>query len=116
MTEYRMFDTVRPDGCYVSFHMIEHDDCDASPLDWMDADEDADRIASWRRGDWSLIGIQARADIVIVRNGHDTVYELLSPGLWAVESDSGEEYLRSVFADECDTLRGDMAAMGTIAA
>lgn len=69
------------------------------------------RIAAFKRGDWHMIGIRAKATIIIRRENYATHYELESPGLWGVESDSGEEYLKSVFDDECDILRADIEAL-----
>lgn len=116
MNEFRMLDTKRPDGCYVRFEQIETPDSDASPNDYLFQDpdyreQDQERLDSWRRGDWYFVGIQARAHVCIVRNGVGTTYELTSPGLWGIESDSDASYLQEVFADECDTLRADLAAM-----
>lgn len=111
MTDYRMFDTKRPDGCYVSFARFEADDNDASPTDYLD--ESDERVKSWRAGDWHFIGIQARADILIVRNGTATMHELRSPGLWAIESDSSAEYLTEVYGEEKAQLLDDLRAMGT---
>ena len=50
-TPYRMHDTRRANGVYTSWWRLVLDDRDASPLDWMDPKEDAERIAAWRSGD-----------------------------------------------------------------
>lgn len=116
MTQYRNFDTRRKDGVYVRFERVENHDSDASPLDWMDAKnpDDAKRIEAWRNDEWYFIGIQARATVEIIRNGHGIVHIMTSGGMWAIESDIGDAYLESVFQDECDALRGDIAALTTL--
>lgn len=72
---------------------------------------DRERLEAYRRGDWHFLGIRARAHIAITRDRYTTHYTLESPGLWGIESDSGEDYLKSVFAEECDILKGDIEAL-----
>ncbi len=115
MTQFRHFDTKRPDGCYVTFTQLTHDDTEASPRDWMDAltsIDDAERIGAWERGEWCLIGIQAEAEIIIVRDGTAIGHTLRSGGLWSVESDSDADYLASIYAEECEALLADIAMLG----
>lgn len=116
MTEYRMIDTKRPDGCYVTFERITSQDHDSNPNDYLFQDEDyreqdQARLDAWRNDEWSFIGIQAVANIVIVRNGAGAIYTLTSPGLWGTESDSDPEYLDGIYKEECDTLKADIEAM-----
>ena len=110
-----MIDTKRADGVYIQFERLEIADDVASPLDWMDEKEDAERIKAWRRGDFYMIGIQAEALINIVRNGHGTLHTMTSAGCWAIESDSGEAYLNEVFEQEKAQLLADIRALGTLA-
>ncbi len=120
MSDYRMSDTKRADGCYVTFHrIVENHDQDADPREYLFQDEDyrdedQARLDAWRNGEWHFIGVQAQAAVYIVRNGVGTRYTLYSPGLWGVESDSGDEYLGEIFRQECDAIREDLAAMGTL--
>lgn len=72
---------------------------------------DAERLAAYRRGDWHMIGIRAKATIWIQRSGYQTNYTIESPGLWGVESDSEKSYLDSVFKEECSILQADIMAM-----
>lgn len=78
--------------------------------------QDAARLAAYKRGDWHYIGVRARATITI----HDSVdrstwqHDLTSCGLWGVESDSGEEYIRKIFEEECEQLRSDLEAVKTL--
>jgi hypothetical protein len=85
-------------------------DCFNNPKD---GEENAGhkRIAAFKRGDWHMIGIRAKATIIIRRKFGATHYELESPCVWGIESDSGEEYLKSVFEEECDVLRADIEAL-----
>ncbi len=114
MTQFRHFDTKRPDGCYVTFTKLTHDDTESSPHDWMDDQEDMDvaRLDAWHAGEWCLIGIQAEAEIIIVRGGTAIGHTLRSGGLWSVESDSDADYLASVYAEECEALLADIAMLG----
>lgn len=117
MADYRMHDSRRPDGCYVTFERVEHHDSDATPDEYLFQDpeyreQDEARMTTWRNDEWHFIGVQAMANVEIVRNGTATLYSLTSPGLWAVESDSDAEYLASVFAEECETLKADLLAFG----
>ena len=113
-TQFRNIDTRLADGIYIRMDRIETFDDTASPLDWMDENEDRERIQAWREGDWHFIGIQARAEITIIRNGYGIMHELTSGGLWSIESDSGDEYLDEVFREECDALKADIAAFASL--
>jgi hypothetical protein len=60
-----------------------------------------ERWSGYERGEWSFIGVRAKAEIhVPIGGGSFCIYTVTSPGLWGVESDSGEEYLASVYEDE----------------
>lgn len=74
-------------------------------------EQDRARLDAYRRDEWRMIGIRAKATIWIDRPGYRTNYTLESPGLWGIESDSGEAYFAEVFADECATLRADIEAL-----
>lgn len=74
--------------------------------------QDLVRLAAYRNGGWYMMGIRAVATIWIERPGYRTNYEISSPGLWGIESDSEDSYLESVFKDECSVLQTDIAAMG----
>lgn len=74
--------------------------------------QDLARLAAYRRGEWHYIGIRAVATIWIQRDNYRTNYEITSPGVWGIESDSEPSYLESVFKDECSVLQADIIAMG----
>lgn len=85
------------------------------PQSWMGAeDKEANdaRMDAYNRGDWHMIGIRAVAHIHVYNvSGGYTMYELTSPGLWGIESDSDESYLQEVFKEECSQLQADIVAM-----
>lgn len=70
------------------------------------------RMRAWEDGEWNWVGVRARATIFVpIGGGSFTTYSLLSPGLWAIESDSGEEYFAETFENEKESL---MAHLRTI--
>lgn len=114
---FAMSDTRKPDGCYVQFSRLIMEDNDASPRDYLFqdpdyAEEDADRLRTFQRGDWSFIGVRAVARCFIVQNGVGTYVNLESPGLWGIESESNSDYLDDVYAEEVNHLKGLIGAMG----
>jgi hypothetical protein len=70
------------------------------------------RMRAWENDEWNWIGVRARATIhVPIGGGSFTTYHLLSPGLWGVESDSGEEYLNEIFEDEKASLMAHLRSI-----
>ena len=70
------------------------------------------RLAAFHAGDWGMIGIRAKATIVVRHsNGNSTSYTLTSAGLWGIESDSPESYLADIYAEQCEELKIDIKAM-----
>lgn len=115
-SQFTHTDTSRADGFYVRFERIEAPDPHDNPKSKLFQDKryrkaDQKRLNAWRAGAWRYVGIRAQATCLIVRNRVGTTYTLLSPGLWGVESDSGEAYLASIYVDEIATLKADLAAM-----
>lgn len=106
-------DTRKPNGFYVQFAriIIDDEDADAFKDPLGNEAEDIDRRKAYARGDWSYIGIRAQARCMIVRNGTGTFFNIDSPGIWGVESDSGEEYLAELYREECAELKAMFAAM-----
>ena len=91
----------------ITVERLWDDDPDLSWLDQTDDQmgdgfEDAarERTEGYRRGDWHMIGIRAYADVYV--NG--VRQRLTSAGLWGIESDSDEDYLRSIEEEERDEL------------
>jgi hypothetical protein len=74
-----------------------------------------ERYNAWKRGDWNFIGVRARAVITLPIGGTSFVtYELVSPGLWGIESDAGD-YLDEIFKEEKATLLDHLRAIGAAA-
>lgn len=65
-----------------------------------------DRLAAYERGDFHFVGIRASVEIEIPHgtDGTRILQTITSPGLWGIESDSGDTYMQEVFRDECDIL------------
>jgi hypothetical protein len=74
-------------------------------------EQDRKRLAEYRRGGWYMVGIRARANISIPHSGYTTMYSLESPGLWGIESDSGEPYFAEVFEEEKQQLLADISKL-----
>ena len=70
--------------------------------------QDYQRIRDLDRGEWQYIGIRAVASIVV---GY-TVQAIESPGLWGVESDSGDDYLKEIADEEIAALRRILLDLG----
>jgi hypothetical protein len=103
----------------IDFEMVVQDDPDSHPKDYLFQDpryreEDQARLDAWRSGDWSFVGVRAKAILRFPYGTNPvcwTTSELLSPGLWSVESDSGDDYFRQVYEDERQTLAGILASL-----
>ena len=81
---------------------------DANPAN---AEANAERLASYRAGEWHCIGIRARAAFLIDLGRAALIQTVDSPGLWGIESDSDPAHLDRVFAEEAQTLRGILAKL-----
>jgi len=75
------------------------------------------RHDAYVRGVWHMVGVIARAVVSVpIGGGSFATYTLESPGLWGVESDSGEEYLNEIFEEEKRALLAAMHEIGQAAA
>lgn len=72
------------------------------------AAEDQRRIESWRRDEWTFIGIYAEVKLIV----DGTIQHIRTPGLWGIESDSGKDYFKEVAKDEYDELVGILGKLG----
>lgn len=70
--------------------------------------QDYDRLESLYAGNWSFIGIDAKAEIVI----GSTCQTITSGGLWGIESDSGEDYLKEEEQNQLAELRTQLYELG----
>jgi hypothetical protein len=80
-------------------------DPDAS---YLDQEEFEDRRAEYKRGDFSFVSARAEADVVI----EGILQTLQSGGLNGIESDSEQEYLDEIAAEEWKALRGVLKTVG----
>ena len=127
-------DTRKPDGFYVQFarKVIPDDSADRpDEMDdgfWPSLDPKAagyvspdkkfeeehakakQRMADYEHGVWGYVGVRAQARCLIVKDGTGTLINLESPGVWGIESDSGD-YLDEVYADEVLILKDIIEAM-----
>ena len=87
------------------------DECPDSS--YLEQDEFEDRLEQFQNGDFDFVGIRASVEIKIP-HGTGTVisHRITSPGLWGIESDSGDEYFRQVFREESEVLSSMLAELG----
>lgn len=133
--QYTYQDTQRPDGCYITFERVELlDDCSDRPDErddgfWPSTDPEAagyigpdgdfaeqrwkaqHRLLAWQAGEWSYIGIRARAHIFTVQSGMGKHSTLESAGIWGIESDSDKGFLDEVYQDQVQALKDEIEAM-----
>jgi hypothetical protein len=103
----------------IDVEMVIQHDPDSHPKDYLFQDpsyceQDGARLNAWCRGDWSFVGIRAKAIIKFPYGSNPdcwTTSELLSPGLWSIESDSGDEFFREVYEEERKILGGMLAGL-----
>lgn len=71
------------------------------------------RIDTFEAGVWCYMGLSCRAIIHIPIGGNSfRVLTIESAGLWGIESDCGEDYVRKVFGDEKETLLSELRTLG----
>lgn len=83
-------------------------DGDASPEEYLFQDEDyraedQKRLDDWKNDQWYFIGIKVRVLIHNWSTGNSQSFE--SAGLWGIESDSEDEYLRQVAEEQLAELQ-----------
>jgi hypothetical protein len=94
-----------PEVRAIRARVLRDEDPDAS---YLDDPENADRRAEFERGDFAFVGVRAEAEVVV----EGVSQTLTSGGLWGIESDSGEEYVREVAAEEYGDLRKILTSIG----
>ena len=115
--KFSRFDTSKASGVHVTFERLLIDDPDSSPADYLFQDEDyreqdQARLDAFHAGEWNMLGVRAVAHVQIVRDGHGTMFSIESPGVWGVESDSGDEYLNSLYEEEKAELMANLKTLG----
>ena len=96
--------------------VIPDDSPDVSYLEQecFDDEEGRARLAAYHAGDWHMVGVCAVAHITVKHYKYSTSYTLKSAGLWGIESDSSDEYIKEMFAEECATLTSDLTEFGKL--
>ena len=64
------------------------------------------------KGRLTFIGVRAAVELPIPFGKDRILTRIESPGLWGIESDSGEDYLDSVFQEESAILADMLAELG----
>ena len=95
----------RPELVSVKVLVLPDEDPDTS---FLDQDEFEDRKEAYKRGDFSFVGVRAEAEITV-----DGISQTItSGGLWGVESDAGDEYIKEVGGEEYNDLRKILKTLG----
>jgi hypothetical protein len=81
---------------------------------YLEQNEFADRREEHERGDFGFVGVQACAEVRFEtkQGGWILGPVVRTPGLWSIESDSGEDYFREVGEDEAEQLEEMLQALG----
>jgi hypothetical protein len=79
---------------------------------YLEQDEFEDRLEQYRAGCFGFVGVRASAELHIPHGSAFIIQHIETPGLWGIEDDSGDDYLESVFQEECNTLASMLEAMG----
>ena len=103
----------------VEIDMLTSYDPDSDPHDYLFQDpdyreQDQARLDAWRNDEWRFLGIRAKATIKIPHGANPDcwiVSELSSPGLWGIESDSGDPYFQDFYREEREILIGMLASL-----
>lgn len=77
--------------------------------------EDYERMEAYNRGDWHCLGIHAQAQIDIGGTA-SPLQTIRSGGLWGIDSDSGDDSLRSVEDEQLSCLALLLAEIGVVPA
>src|SRR5208337_2611859 len=77
-------------------------------VSFLDQDDFEDRKKEYARGEFSFVGVRAEAEIVV----DGILQTIVSGGLWGIESDAGDEYIKEVGGDEYNDLRRILKTLG----
>jgi len=70
------------------------------------AARDKERLDAFNRGEWHMIGIQAKATILIpIGNNSFSIQSIHSNSLWGIESDSDEKYLKEIEQEQIEEVK-----------
>ena len=102
-------------------HAIEHEPNDPSTHNWFNcqtgmeeyAQREYERMLAYDRGEWGMVGVKAVAEIQISDDGKNWLCnEVASGGLWGIENDGGEDYIKEVGRDQVSELRDMLLELG----
>ena len=99
--------TRRPPAELQSVRVIFEEDPDPD-TSYLEQDEFEDRLAAYKRGEFHFVGVRAEAEVLIA----ETVQTLRSPGLYGIESDTDEEELDGLAAEQWTGLRAVLKTVG----
>lgn len=101
---------------------IEHEPDDHRTHNWFnpgnaenkkDAQKDYERMMEYERGSWRMIGIRAEAETALdIGAGNWKIDHLTSGGLWGIEDDSEEKYIKEVEDEQLEELKGYLLEYG----
>lgn len=74
--------------------------------------QDYKRMEDYNKGYWAMTGIRATVRLDVPSERGTVLQTIKSPGLWGVESDAGEEYIESVYQEECNILTSMLESLG----
>ena len=94
-----------PELVSVKVLVLPDEDPDTS---FLDQDEFEDRKEAFQRGDFSFVGVRAEAEITV----DGITQTIVSGGLWGIESDAGDEYIKEVGGEEYTDLRRILKTLG----
>lgn len=91
-------------------HLLDYD----PDISYLDQDGFEGRKEQYHNDVFSLMGIKVETEILTsLDNGKNwLINHISSGGLWGIESDSGEEYLKNVTIEELSELRTTLVGMG----
>lgn len=80
------------------------------------AEADYKRMENLNKGEWSFIGIMAKAHTSVSLDGGKTWKTdfITSSGLWGIESDSGKEWLQEIANEQIEELKEILMEYGFI--
>ena len=105
----------------VYVEVIADDDADLSWLEQTPRQLDSLEAAVWNRrrlqalerGEWEPVGIRLVAEVAVTVGGGETQRcRFLTPGVWGVESDSGDDYFQDIADEEAPMLADDLKEAG----
>ena len=86
------------------------DDC--PDTSYLEQEEFEDRRQQYRQGEFDFVGVRAAVELPIPYGKDRIITRIESPGVWGIETDSGEDYLDSVFQEESAILADMLAELG----